>query len=38
VKSDCFSLLFMLLEVEICLYAYILLGMLRDYFLAFSRV
>ena len=34
----CYFLLFLLLEVELCLCAYLLLGLLKDYFLAFSRV
>ena len=31
-------LLLLLLEVELCLCGYLLLGLLKDYFLAFSRV
>jgi hypothetical protein len=37
-ESDCYSLLFLLLQVEFCLCGYLLLSLLRDYFLAFSRV
>jgi hypothetical protein len=38
-ESDCCFLLFLLLEVELCLCCYLLLGLLEeDYFLAFSRV
>jgi hypothetical protein len=36
-KSDCYLLLFLLLEMELCLCGN-LLGCLQDYFLAFSRV
>ena len=36
--SNCYFLLFLLLEVELCLCGYLLLGLLKDYFLAFSRV
>jgi hypothetical protein len=37
-KSDCYSMLFLLLEVELCLSGYLLLGLLKDYFLAFFLV
>ena len=38
-SSDCCFLLFLLLEVELCLCGYLLLSLLKeDYFLAFSRV
>jgi len=38
-KSDCSFLLFLLLEVELCLCGYLVLGLLKeDYFLDFSRV
>ena len=38
-ESDCYFLLFLLLEMELCLCAYLLLGLLKeDYFLAFPRV
>ena len=37
-KNDCYFLLFLLLEVELCLCGYLLLGFLEDYFLVFSRV
>ena len=38
-KSDCYFLLFLLLEVKLCLCGCLLLGLLEeDYFLAFSRV
>ena len=36
-NSDCCFLLFLLLEVELCLCDYLLLGLLKDYLLAFSR-
>jgi hypothetical protein len=38
-KSDCCFLLFLLLELGLCLCDYLLLGSLKeDYFLTFSRV
>ena len=37
-KNNCCFLLFLFLEVELCLSGYLLLGLLKDYFLAFSRV
>jgi hypothetical protein len=37
-KSNCCFLLFLLLELEFCSCGYLLLGLLKDYFLAFSRV
>jgi hypothetical protein len=36
-KNDCYFLLLLLLEVELCLCGYLLLGLLKDYLLAFSR-
>jgi hypothetical protein len=37
--NDCCFLLFLLLEVELCLCGYLLFGLLKeDYFVAFSRV
>jgi hypothetical protein len=36
-KSDCYFLLFLLLEVELCFCGFLLLGLLKD-FLLFSRV
>ena len=35
-ECDCCFLLFLLLEVELCLYDYLLLGLSKDYTFAFS--
>jgi hypothetical protein len=37
-EGDCCFLLFLLLGVELCLCGYLLLGLLKDYLLAFLRV
>ena len=36
-KSNCCFLLFLLLDFKFCSCGYVLLGLLKDYFLAFSR-
>ena len=36
-ENHCCFLLFLLLELEFCSCGYLLLGLLKDYFLAFSR-
>jgi hypothetical protein len=37
-ENYCCFLLFLLLELELCLCVYLLLGLLKDYFLAFSKM